>query len=88
MVSMEGCKQRKDMTHFHFKRITLSAMLGAQIPFEWLSLQPKQKMMVVSIKSVACESAGKWLESGYNFKTELTGLSMEIEKRMILRFQA
>lgn len=48
----------------------------------------KQKMMVVSIKSVACVSAGKWLESGYNFKIELTGLSMEIEKRMILRFQA
>lgn len=39
----------------------------------------KQKMMVVSIKSVACASAGKWLESGYNFKIELTGLSMEIE---------
>lgn len=45
-------------------------------------------MMVVSITSVACESAGKWLESGCNFKIELTGLSMETEKRMIFRFQA
>ena len=76
------------MTHSHFKRITLSAMLEAQILIEWLSLQPKQKMMVVSIRSVACESAGKWLESGCNVKIELTGLSMEIEKRMMLRFQA
>ena len=43
---------------------------------------------MASIRSVACESAGRWLESGCNFQIELTGLSMEIEKRMMLRFQA
>lgn len=38
MATMEVCEQSSDMTHFHFKRITLVAMLGAGILVERLLL--------------------------------------------------
>lgn len=58
MKTIEGCEQRRDVTYFHVKRITLSAMLRTQILFERFSLQPKQKMMVVCIRVLPVEVLG------------------------------